>query len=577
MPSSARRWDDLALAALGLVLFALLLAMRRQAMTGDEQRYILYAASLLRHGGFTMPVADWSVLHALANRVGVDDLPRGGEGAVLMHPVVMSVLLSPLAALFPIDGPRLVSLLAGLGGLLALHRLCRASAGRIPALLATAVAGFSIPLLPYLHLFYMEAFVFALVAFGWWRVQRAGESASGDLLTALVLIAIPFVHLRGSVVAAALYGLLLWPSLIRRDLGRLALLVLPGVIGLGLLIGLNLAVHGAVTGPVNTARPPLPWAWTEVLPMQLFNVRHGLLAYAPVWVLGMAGLVAGAILGNTLARQGLLLAVVAALTGVGVNPGECWPARFWVLAVPMLAVGLAFWISRERGWVMRIPGAVLVALTLANSAMFFADPNAFLDNRQTTVTYQLLFDRGLPLHFGLLLPVEIDHPAQVATVRAFLVGFGALLGFAVLAALRPGWRWALPMVVVLAAGLELARVSAVPATAHLKRQGDGVVEVTLATPRSLSALQFGRGLEAWYLDQRHLLAVRTTGPDGASRTETGPASQVVPLRCAGPLAAVALSSPTGLDVAGQAAFRLRLYAPDSMLEGWATRQGIGCS
>ena len=46
-----------------------------------------------------------------------------------------------------------------------------------PALLATVVAGFTIPLLPYLHLFYMEAFLFALVACGWDRVQSAGHSA----------------------------------------------------------------------------------------------------------------------------------------------------------------------------------------------------------------------------------------------------------------------------------------------------------------------------------------------------------------------------------------------------------------
>ncbi|WP_431283479.1 hypothetical protein ACQW02_01340 [Humitalea sp. 24SJ18S-53] len=572
----ARRWDDVALALLGLALFALLLVMRRQAMTGDEQRYILYAASLWRHGGFTMPVADWSALHMAANRVGIDDLPRGGDGAVLMHPVAMSALVAPVAALFPIDGPRFVSLVAGLGGLLALHRLCRDAAGRVPALLATAMAAFSIPLLPYLHLFAMESFVFALVAYGWWRVRRAGESAAGDVLTALVLVAIPFVHLRGSVVAAVLYGFLVWPSLVRRDAGRLALLAVPGAAGLGLLIAMNLAVYGVVTGPVNSARPPLPWGWIEVLPMQLFNVRHGLLAYAPVWILGMAGLIAGAVSGNRLARQGLLLALVAALTGVGVNPGECWPARFWVLSVPMLTVGLAFWISRERGWVMRVPGAVLVALTLANSAMFFADPNTFLDNRQTTVTYQLLFDRGLPLHFGLLLPVEIDQPAQVATVRAFLLGFGALLGFGVLAGLRPGWRWALPMVLVLAVGAELARVSAMPATGFALRQGDGGAEVTLAAPQPLRALQFGRGLEAWYLDQLQILAVRTTGADGGAQAAMGPANQVVPLRCAGALAAVALSSPTGLDVAGQTAFRLRLYAPESVLERWATRQGIAC-
>ncbi|SHI96830.1 hypothetical protein SAMN02745194_01441 [Roseomonas rosea] len=575
-PNHARRWDDILLAALLVALAATLLLIRRQAMTGDEPRYILYAASLLRHGSFQMPAAEWSALHQLANGVPSADLPRGAGGAVVMNPVYLPALLSPLSLLSPLHAPRLVTLLAGLAGLFTLHRLCRLAAGPRPALLATALAAFSIPLLPYLHLFYMETFVFALVCLGWWRVQRAGENLRADLLTAAILAVIPIVHMRGSVVAAALYAFLLWPALRAWDLRRSALLVLSGILGLALLVTLNLAVYGAVTGPVNTARPPLPWAWTEVLPMQLFNIRHGLLAYAPVWVLGYAGLAAAAWRGSPAARQGLVLALLAALTGVGVNPGEGWPARFWVLSVPMLTLGLSFWIARERGLVMRIPGAVLAAITLLNTGLFLADPNAFLENRQSTMTYQLLFDRGLPFHFGLLLPVELDDPAQRATVARLMLGFGLLFLLGLGAALRPGWRWALPMVLVLAAGLDLARARALPADAFTLRIAEGTARVELAAPQRLTALQFGRGWETWAYETRPLLALDSLRADGSTARLQLIANQLIPLRCLGNLRAVTLSSPTGFDIPAQAGFRLRLYRSASWLERQATRNGVGC-
>ncbi|HEY8614294.1 MAG TPA: hypothetical protein VIL69_23790 [Roseomonas sp.] len=562
--------------ALLVALAAMLLLMPRQAMTGDEPRYILYAASLLRHGHFTMPLAEWSALHQAANGVPSAALPSGAGGAVIMNPVYLPSLLSPLSLLSPVHGPRAVTLLAGLGGLWMLHRLCRFSTGRRPAIMAVALAALSLPLLPYLHLFYMETFVFALVCLAWWRVQQAGQSLRADLLTAAIIAVIPIVHMRGSVVAAALYAFLLWPALTARDLRRGAILVLPGVAGLALLVALNLAVYGAITGPVNSARPPLPWAWTEVLPMQFFNIRHGVLAYAPIWILGYVGLAAGVWRGAPLARQGLLLAIVAALTGVGVNPGEGWPGRFWVLSVPMLALGLSLWIERERGVVMRIPGAILAAITLLNTGLFLAEPNSFLENRQSTMTYQYLFDRGLPFHFGLILPVELDDPAQRASVAKLMLGFGTLFLLGLGAALRPGWRWSLPMVLVLLAGLDLSRARYLPAQAYAVRIEGGSGHVGFPDPQPVTALQFGRGWETWAYDTRHLIDLEITRADGSTVRQRTLANQVIPLHCFGPVRAVTLSSPTGLDVAGQVAYRLHLYRPASQLERQAARLGIGC-
>ncbi|MBP0493841.1 hypothetical protein [Roseomonas indoligenes] len=576
-PAPTRRWDDIALAALLVGVAALLLTTRRQGMTGDEPRYLLYAASLIRHGSFTMPLGEWSAIHRAATGLPAADLPPslvGSSGP--SHPVYVAALLAPFT-LLSAQAPRFVTLMVGLAGLVAVHRLCRLAAGPRAAILTTLVAALTVPLMPYLHLFYMEAWIFALAAFAWWRVQPAGAGLRADLLTAIVITAIPFAHMRGSVVAAALYAFLLWPAVRAGEWRRAALLLLPGIAGLALLVALNLAIHGSITGPVNSARPPLPWAWAEVLPMQLFNVRHGLLAYAPIWILGMAGLAAGAWKDAPLARQGLALLLVAAVTGVGVNPGEGWPARFWVLSMPMLAVGLAHWIGKERGIAMRLPGALLLLLTAINTVLFFAGPNNFLENRQTTMSYGVVFDRVLPLHFGLLLPVELDDPTQRAALARLLLGFGALFLLGIGAMLRPGWRFALPMTLVILGGVDLARVTNLPREAFTLETGNGAARVTLPTPRPLVALQFGDGREMWSYETDNRLDLQVTRADGTViRQSHLVARQVLPLRCLGSIAAITVTSPTGLDVAGAAAYRLRLYAPASAVERLATRFRIGC-
>src|SRR5260221_11665246 len=128
----------------------------------------------------------------------------------------------------------------------------------------------------------------------------------------------------------------------------------------------------------------MPWDGFGVIAMQLFNVRHGLFAFAPIWLLGYAGLCVGAAQGRTVAWQGLGLALIAVFTSIGVNPGECWPARFWVLSMPMLAVGLCLWWQAGTGPLLRGITVALAVVTLANTAMFLRAPNAFLENRQTS-------------------------------------------------------------------------------------------------------------------------------------------------------------------------------------------------
>ncbi len=562
---SSRRFHVLGFAALALAIAVILLTGKPMGLTGDEPRYLMYAYSLLHHGRFTMSLAEWAPLYEASTGSVPADLPVGGNGLILMHGVYLPTLFAPVA-IFGLTGLRFATMLIGLAGLFCLLGLCRRIAGPGAALMATTVAGLSIPLLPYLHLFYMETFLFVLVALTWGRLQTPGRNFGGDVLTSLLVLAIPFAHLRGAVVAAALYAMLLlmlWRAGQRR---RAAGFVALAGLALALLIGMNLLIYGVVTGPVNSARPPMPWEWFSVVSMQLFNVRHGLIAFGPVWLLGYAGLIAGALRGHRIARQGLLLAVLAGLTGMGVNPGECWPARFWVLSIPMLAVGLAFTWELGRSRLSRGIVVVLICLTLVNTWLFINVPNMLVENRQTTVTYQRFFDKIGFFNPGLTLPVELTDAVDTDAARNMAVG-SALFVLLVCAGLRSRRSVAaLPAALLVLAALDLTRVAVVPKTDYTLTKGAANFYVTFARPIPWVYIQTGNNWETWSVAPDFpKFSVTTTGADGRAMQVLLDADQVISASCADGVAEIAVSASGAYTFEPALAARFVVYRSRSLL------------
>ena len=553
-------------------MLALLLVVvfgNRLFLTGDEQRYLLYAVSFVRHGTLTMSLAEWNQVTLRAAHARATSLPVGAGGVVVMNGVYLPVILSPVAGLFSLMGVRAATLVAGIAGLAVLHRLLRLVAGPMASLAALFIVAFSMPLLPYLHLFYMETFLFALVCWAWQRLQTTGRAASGDVLTAAILIAIPIVHMRGSVVAALLFAGLLVQILGRRLWLRAGLLLaIAAATGIG-FAGLNLAIYGAVTGPVNTARPPMPWDWFPVLSMQLFNVRHGLFAYAPIWTVGYAGLVCGALrLDGTgqdpsrVLRQALVLGVVAAVTGVGVNPGECWPARFWVLSTPMLAVGLAYWLHRMRGVFPTLCLVGLLGVTAANTMLFVKRPNDFLENRQSSTTYTALFDRFGHVEANLVLPVETGSAADADAARDLALTAGAMI---LLLAISLRVRLAAaPALLLLLAVLDLARAHRLPASGYAADVRPGRLSLVLNRPARHPAIEIGQQWQTWFVPPAlERFTVRSDGP-GDAATVVGPANQTILSGCQGLTRTIQVEA-RGIDLQAQAGRRLVLLESTSLL------------
>lgn len=559
-------FEAIGLCALGAVLAALLFLRQQQFFTGDEPRYVMYAVSILKHGRFLMTLREWHQLFLSTTGLPAPAVPPGRSGNTLMNSVYLSTLLSPVAAIFSLAGLRTVTLLAGFIGLFFLFRLCSRFSTPGAAFLTTAIAGFTIPLLPYLHLFYMETYVFALICCGWDRLQRMDRPLSGDLLTAFILIAIPFVHLRGSVVAAALYAFLLWQIYRRGFMARALTIAALGVASACILIALNIAIYGAITGPVNSARPPLPAQWFSVFAMQLSNIHHGLIAYAPIWLLGYAGLVAGTIRGGPIPRQGLVLAAIAAVTAIGINPGFCWPARFWVLAIPMLAVGLCAWWTLVKQPILKLIPAALLAFTLLNTYIFFDTPNRFLFNQQTGTTYQMAFDQLGHFNFALVWPVEVDDAQDLEGARDIAIASGVFVLLMLGAvALRRGELLAIPAVLLMIGGLDLARVSVVPQSEYGLDISHDHLAVRLHAPMKAAYIQFGRSTEMWSVPPWPRFDVTTIGSAHRGVHALLSANQVIPVSCSGTIDTVDIRNVQGFDIGSEAAVGVDVYESDSIL------------
>jgi hypothetical protein len=178
-------------------------------------------------------------------------------------------------------------------------------------------------------------------------------------------------------------------------------------------------LYGNLTGPAfATTQPSLGHA-AERLGLALFDVHQGLLTYAPLYVFGFAGLIVGAVGRNRICSYALVLLALYVATFMWSDASESLPARFWVAAIPFLAVGLAYWL---RGCDTVLARAVVVPVFLvqaSNLALFTIHPEWFLESRRSSLTYAALCD-VLHIDFGSMLPID-DAASYRATYAAPLL------------------------------------------------------------------------------------------------------------------------------------------------------------
>jgi hypothetical protein len=429
--------------------------------TGDEPRYVLQAVSFASHGVPVMPEADYEELRA-AHQDQMSPLQYPfrslqGDPRAPGHPMLTSLILAPLTPSWSLEIIRLLPFVVGVTGLCFLAAtVIKQTSSALSALACFVPALFGFPALPYQFLAVPEIFLFALSAIAFWSLCSGPREKISGYTPAIVCSCIaPLVHMRGLALFAATGLYLIYVSTRSSNWRRLAT---AGFIFLGALIcfcALNLFL-GRWLGAVNT----VPIWRTRALLNMFVHYRHGLLPYAPMWLLSFAGLI-GAIRGRKPWALPALLFLIAFLAGSSHAIGEAYPGRFWVQAVPILALCLSgFTEGAMRIAAKAIVYLPLAALSLANSILFVFHPDLHLAARSGALPYDFLFKMLPAFHFGFWLDVPDSSVVRIAAI-AFCALVISVVAWASITGSKVLQLTACLLVLV---GFEAHRVATVPIT-----------------------------------------------------------------------------------------------------------------
>jgi len=348
--------------------------------SGDEIDYLMMAQSVWREGDLDLR-DNFSRGDHLEYLGGYDRMPGGTRRAdgrsYPTHSAGFSVLLAPAYAL---GGRRacvvLLALVAAGLGLLVRDLARRSGADEASALVAWA-ATVGPPVLYYTAFLYTEVVAaFAIALALRLLLFSPGPWAAGA--AALALSALPWLHVRMTLAAAALGA---FAVLRLRGRPRLVFLLTAAAMA-SAYAGYQYSVFGTLSPFARYARQmPIPMARSTPLRtlVGLFvDGAYGLLPYAPIFLLALAGLpvvlrrerpVRWAL---ALAGLGALLPVLGWRNWWGFSP----PARFTIPLVPVLAVAIAARLTAAPGrglarwrWGLATTGVGLALL-------MFAEPRA---------------------------------------------------------------------------------------------------------------------------------------------------------------------------------------------------------
>jgi hypothetical protein len=222
-----------------------------------------------------------------------------------------------------------------------------------------------------------------------------------------------------------------------------ALVVLTTIYSLSLaaVFYYNWRLFGSITGSVAGVTPS--WNAAMFAP-QFFGFRSGILTYAPIWLLSFSGLLVALWKRSPWALPSLMFLLLLLMTSSLGTQGESYPARFWVQAVPVLALCLLGFIQGTLAKPLKaVVYGSLLAVSLANSFLFFKNLDLHLSARSGTPPYDRLFEFIPSIHLGFWLNL-FDQPhvrtgiivfCLIATVagalasitRSSLAGAAALL------------------------------------------------------------------------------------------------------------------------------------------------------
>jgi len=251
----------------------------------------------------------------------------------------------------------------------------------------------------------MDLVLFSTISLAWFLIHTQHFSWTKSILTLLVIVCIPFVHLRGVMPAVFLFLIFIINQIhfFHSSMGKIRFVSI--VLGIAFLagiafIGFNLSVYqGNIMGAANGGSPTIS---LDALNATFFNFRHGLFTYSPIYLFSLVGLLLNTAK-NRLGFEATGLFLFALLPAIHHDMGESWPSRYTLASVPALIIGFCFWLNTKPSCLEKTIATVLATVSFANTFLFTVYPNIFLESRFTQVTYPFMLNFLRNLHPESLL------------------------------------------------------------------------------------------------------------------------------------------------------------------------------
>jgi len=383
---------------------------------GDEPHYLLAAHSLVFDGDLD-----------LANNYARGDFARfypgplgphvriGMDGrSYLSHDIGLPVLITPAYALGGRAGVTIfLACIAALLGLNVYGLAHDVSADRRAAAVTWLIFALAPLLSVYAYLVYPEMMGALAVVWAARQTLRAQRLAHHPSLvvfsTAIAIAMLPWLSARFIPIALFLAAWAMWAG--RRQSRYAAIVLGVWLLSLSGYLAVNAWLSGGAAGAMdyNADRVALGLQnfTLERVPRGLagwwLDQQRGVLAYAPAYVIALAGL---PLLWRSLRWTGAaLLAPLLLAYGLAVAWGGFWvgwemSARYLVVGLPLLAAPMSLALARVRGLAVRGLAAGLFALSALNTAVLLAQPGLF-GYRESIVWF---YDRLTELDVWRALP-----------------------------------------------------------------------------------------------------------------------------------------------------------------------------
>jgi hypothetical protein len=409
--------------------------------SADEPHYLVITQSLIRDHDLAIENnhARGDYREYFGSELKPDFLRRGLNDVIYsIHAPGLPALLTPAYAAGGYRGAVLLLCVFGALAALAVFDLAALISGPVAALAAWAAVCLTVPFVPHAWLIFPEMPGAMLVAWAaLWLYAPLPQTLRAWLWRGAALGLLPWLHTKFVILLAGMAGALalrLW-----RQPRAVAALIAPVAISTGLWFLSFYALYGSFDPQIPYGDFPRLFVLVSNIPRGvlglLFDQKFGLLPYAPIYLMAIAG---GWAMLSTPRLRLFVVALIAISAGFVASStrmymwwgGSSAPARFLVPILPLLAPMIAVAFERGRP-AARTAFGVLLGVSLGTAGIGVWAPQRFMlfSAPHGYANFVDAMQGGAPLTFLLPMftegvvrsPLELLLPWLIAAVLAAIV------------------------------------------------------------------------------------------------------------------------------------------------------------